>query len=458
MGRMSSSGPHLPTGHWPRRCFLVSLLSAAAAVLLFPPAALPASSFGQSEAVVVARRPVAVGSGAGGLAFDAGTHSLYTVDQGGSISVLDTRRCNADAARGCSTDRVGTIALPPGSGPRGIAINTATDTVYVADRSVNEVSVINGATCNATDRSGCTSTSTLLADPSGPPIAKTVRVGDFPDGIAVDPGTDTIYVTNQGDTGHPGDTVSVIDGARCNGVHSSGCGLLATLSVGRGPGWIALDEATQTGYTVNQTAGTVSVINLATCNATDTSGCGQRSPTIMAGASPFVLTIDQEQQTAYVANDVDGTVSVIDLVSCNATTTMGCRTSPPTGQVADFATYTASALDAASSSGAAVDTANRSVYVVNQDPATVSVIDAATCNANDTAGCARPVATIHIGADPAGVAIDRATNTVYVANNEGATVSVIDAAICNATEHTGCDRIRATVTVGRNPLGIGIEQ
>jgi DNA-binding beta-propeller fold protein YncE len=401
---------------------------------------------------VVARRPVAVGSGAGGLAFDAGTHSLYTVDQGGSISVLDTGRCNADAARGCSTDRVGTISLPPGSGPRGIAIDTATDTVYVADRSVNEVSVINGATCNATDRSGCTPTSTLLADPSGPPVVKTVRVGDFPDGIAVDPGTDTIYVTNQGDTDHPGDTVSVINGARCNGVHSSGCGLLATLRVGRGPGWIALDEATQTGYTVNQTAGTVSVINLAICNATDTSGCGQKSPTITAGASPFVLTIDQELQTAYVANDVDGTVSAIDLVSCNATTTMSCRTSPPTGQVAE-----ASALDVASS-GAAVDTANRSVYVVNQDPATVSVIDAATCNAIDTAGCARPVATIHIGADPTGVAIDQATDTVYVANNEGATVSVIDAAICNATEHAGCDRIRATVTVGRNPVGIGIDQ
>jgi YVTN family beta-propeller protein len=446
MGAMSSSGPRVPTRHWPRRSFLISLLSAAA-VLLVPSVTLAASPSGQSRAVVAAR-PVAVGSGAGDLAFDAGTHSLYTVDQGGSISVLDTGRCNADAARGCRTDRVGTISLPRGSGPRGIAIDTATDTVYVADRSVNEVSVINGATCNATDRWGCTPTSTLLADPSGPPMAKAVRVGAFPDGIAVDSGTDTVYVTNQGDAGHPGDTVSVIDGARCNGVHSSGCDLLATLSVGRGPGWIALDEATQTGYTVNQMAGTVSVINLATCNATDISGCGQKTPTITVGASPFVLTIDQELHTAYVASNRDHTVSVIDLdaVSCAAAATSGCRTVSRTPGIG------------AEPSGAAVDTANRSVYVVNRDPATVSVIDAATCNANDRAGCARPVATIHVGADPAGVAIDQTTNTVYVANNEGATVSVIDAAICNATEHAGCDRIRATVTVGRNPFGIGIDQ
>jgi YVTN family beta-propeller protein len=374
---------------------------------------------------------------------------------------------------------VGTISLPPGSGPRGIAIDSPTDTVYVADEGVDAISVINGAACNATDRSGCTPTSTLLADPSGSPTVKTIRVGAFPDGIAVDPDTDTVYVTNHGATGHPGDTVSVINGARCNGLHSSGCGLLATLRVGRGPGWIALDEATQTGYTVDQTAGTVSVINLATCNATDTLGCGQKTSTIAVGASPFELGIDQQLQTAYVASDVHGTVSVVDLVSCHATTTMRCRTFPPTGHVANFAAPATPALGATScaaattsscravsrtpasgaqSSGAAVDTANRSVYVVNQGPATVSVIDAATCNASDRAGCARPVATIHVGADPAGVAIDQATNTVYVANNGGATVSVIDAAFCNATDHAGCDRIRATITVGRNPFGIGIDQ
>ena len=225
------------------------------------------------------------------------------------------------------------MALPPGSDPREIAIDTTTDTVYVVDTSADEISVINGAGCNATNRWGCTQTSVLLADPSRraivgldgdpcpDPVAsgcgqtvKTVHVGAFPDGIAVDPVTDTVYVTNRGDTaGHPGHTVSVIDGATCNGVASSGCGRVATLEVGQGPGWIALDDATRTAYTANQAAGTVSVINMAICDAADTSGCGQRTPTIAVGQSPFVLTIDQELHTAYVASSLHDTVSVVDL-------------------------------------------------------------------------------------------------------------------------------------------------
>ena len=357
-------------------------------------------------------------------------------------------------------------ALPPGSDPREIAIDTATDTVYVVDTSADEISVINGAGCNATNRWGCTQTSVLLADPSRraivgldgdpcpDPVAsgcgqtvKTVHVGAFPDGIAVDPVTDTVYVTNRGDTaGHPGHTVSVIDGATCNGVASSGCGRVATLEVGQGPGWIALDDATRTAYTANQAAGTVSVINMAICDAADTSGCGQRTPTIAVGQSPFVLTIDQEL--------IPPMSPAACTTRCRSWTSTRPRVPPPDAAAAGSPTRPGSARLA---SGVAVDTANRSVYMASQGPGTVSVIDAATCNSSDMGGCARPAATVHVGVDPAGVAIDQATGTVYVADNGGATVSMIDAAVCNAADQAGCRRTPVAITVGRNPFGIGID-
>jgi YVTN family beta-propeller protein len=518
----------------------LGLAVAGAASLLCPSLSLAASPTGHGGSIIVSPT-VTVGSGPEALTFDAGTDTLYTVNQAGSVSVVDTRQCTAKAMRGCSTQRVGTVALPAGSAPQGIAINTVTDTVYVADTNDNQISVINGATCNAADRSGCTQTPALLADPSGPgPVAvdsatdtvyvanpilagndtvsvfdgatcdrvvttgcgqapKTVHVGLEPQNIEVDAVTNTVYVTDQGynAVGHPGDTVSVIDAATCNAVQSSGCGQVATITVGSGPGWIAFDDATHTAYTANQSADTVSVINMATCDATETSGCGQKTTTVTVGVAPWTLTVEPKLHTLYVANNDDDDVSVINTATCNAAITSSCGTLPPTVQVgkgpqdltadpgtgtlysANFVDNTVSVLNAASCdasttrgcrtappaatvggkpSGVAVDTAKDSVYVTDQGPGTVSVLDASTCNSRDDAGCHIPAATIHVGASPAGVAIDQATGTAYVANNGGNTVSVIDAATCNATDRAGCSQPPATVTVGSNPFGVAVDQ
>ena len=131
---MGHGGPRRPRGDWLWRPLLVFLLAAWAFLFVSPSATLAASAPGRSGTDIVPPT-AAVGSGPDGLALDALTHSLYTVDQGGSVSVLDTGRCNAEAAQGCSTERVGTVALPPGSDPREIAIDTTTDTVYVVDTS-----------------------------------------------------------------------------------------------------------------------------------------------------------------------------------------------------------------------------------------------------------------------------------------------------------------------------------
>ena len=294
-------------------------------MFLSPSVTAAASAHGQTRAIVVSPT-VTVGSQPVGLAYDPGTHTLYTVNQGASVSVVDTTHCNARSATDCG-QRVGTIALPSGSNPQSIAIDTTTNTVYVADTVKNLVSVINAATCNATDLSGCSQTPTLVPVPSGPVYVavnsvtdtvyitillggsdtvsvldgatcnaqvtsgcgqalKTVEVGPFPVAIAIDQDSDTVYVANNGING-AGDTVSVIDGATCNGTQSSGCGQVQTITVGEGPNWIALDPGTHTAYTANMTDDSVSVINTATCNATVTSGCYQKTLTVHVGANPW---------------------------------------------------------------------------------------------------------------------------------------------------------------------------
>ena len=66
---------------------------------------------------------------------------------GNTVSVIDTRHCNARrrlALQGSVADDHGREPCPS-----GIAIDEQTDTVYVSNVADNTVSVFNGATCNA---------------------------------------------------------------------------------------------------------------------------------------------------------------------------------------------------------------------------------------------------------------------------------------------------------------------
>jgi len=85
-----------------------------------------------------------------------------------------------------------------------------------------------------------------------------------------------------------------------------------------------------------------------------------------------------------------------------------------------------------------VDLAAGTVYVINYYGGTVSVIDEAT---------SAVAATISVGSDPIGVAVDPATHTAYVTNGAG-TVSVIDEATRTVT---------ATVPVGVFPYGVAVD-
>ncbi len=88
--------------------------------------------------------------------------------------------------------------------------------------------------------------------------------------------------------------------------------------------------------------------------------------------------------------------------------------------------------------GVAVNPAGTRVYVSNRNSNSVSVIDTSTNTVT---------ATVTVGTNPRGVAVNPAGTRVYVLNYNSNNVSVID---------TSTNTVTATVTVGTNPIAFGI--
>jgi DNA-binding beta-propeller fold protein YncE len=74
----------------------------------------------------------------------------------------------------------------------------------------------------------------------------------------------------------------------------------------------------------------------------------------------------------------------------------------------------------------AFDPANRTVVVANIEDTSVSVIDAATCNAVISSSCGSTQPELAVGRAPFADAVDPAAGTIYVSNGDG-TVSIIPA-------------------------------
>jgi len=185
--------------------------------------------------------------------------------------------------------------------------------------------------------------------------------------------------------------------------------------------------------------------------------------TVPAGLVPVAADLDHATDTLYVSafsgSPMTGTSTellVFNAATCNAENHSDCSQDPP-----------AVPLGTGVSPGVSVNQATNTVYVVNDPadnsaPGTVAVVNGATCNGTNPAGCAAPIGTITVGVAPQAVAVDDATDSVYTANNENGdyqgTVSIIDGATCNAGDAAGCDQTAATTTVGFGADGIAVDQ
>ena len=117
------------------------------------------------------------------LAVNSVTNKIYVANYCGT-----SETCNGsgpDTVTVIDGTTLSTTTVTVGYGPQGIAINSVTNKIYVANTNGNNVTVIDGATLSTA----------------------TVAVGSLPGAVAVNPVTNKIYVLN--DDG----TMTVIDGA-----------------------------------------------------------------------------------------------------------------------------------------------------------------------------------------------------------------------------------------------------
>jgi DNA-binding beta-propeller fold protein YncE len=385
---------------------------------------------------------VKVGNLPSTLAIDQATNTIYVTNYGdGTVSVINGATCDAQVHSGCGQTPPAVTVGTPNSGTLGIYADHANHTVYVGNFNTTAIAVINSATCNATDLGGCAS--------QHPP---TVTVGQGPGDVDVNQRTHTGYVALL--TG-----VAAFDTSTCNSAVMSGCGQIGTIPLPNlpacmqndcGPFSAKADPANNTIYVANGANDTVSVINGRTCDAADLAGCATHQPgTVTIGPVNGVegviwVAVDTPAHTVYVVNHKDDDASVINANTCNGTHLPACTTLvPPT-------IHTGTNPQAV-----AVNPRTQTLYVGNEFDHDISIIAAALCDASTTSGCRHPAPTAAAGSGPTDIAIDQANRTAYVTDvgptGTGQTVSMINTQACTARHPAGCAKTSPTVTVGTGP-------
>jgi YVTN family beta-propeller protein len=423
------------------------------------------------------------GLGALAAAVNPVTNKIYVANfNSGTITVIDG-----------ATNTV-TANLGAGTGPAGVAVNPVTNKIYVTNLNSANVTVIDGATNAITTLTAGTqpapvavntvtnqiyvanqgSSNMTVIDGASNTVTATVGVGTLATGIAVNPVTNQIYVTGQNDN-----SLTVIDGASNK---------TTTLTIGTGPTEVAVNPVTNKIYTGNFTTNNVSVIDGATnattsvtagttpsgaavnpatnkiyvankgsSNVTVIDGVTSATTTVTVGANPSLVAVNPLTNKIYV---MGSTVTVIDGATnattnipcnCNINSTQSIVVNPVTNKiyaavtstgvfVIDGATNAITPITADQTFAIAVNTATNKIYLANFNNNLVSVVD----------GVTNAVITVTAGTNPTAVAVNTQTNKIYVANNGSNNVTVVDGATNTPSTVTDPNGL-APVAIAVNP-------
>jgi uncharacterized protein (TIGR03437 family) len=339
---------------------------------------------------------IKVGTGPGGVAVNSMTNKIYVANPGiNSATIID----------GASNSAV-TIPIAGSNEPAGFAINSTTNKIYVANGNDNAVSIIDGATNSTT---------------------YVIIAGAFPLSVAVNSTTNKIYVSDGFS-----DNVTIIDGAT---------NATTTLALGGGPGEIAVNSVTNKIYaiTYGATSGYLTVIDGATNSTT----------TVAVRGSPGAIALNPVTNKIYLITygATSGSLTVIDGATNTVTATVPLPGVNPIRLAINTVTnkiYVATYLITSDSDVAVIDGATNSITTVALgyaapeivvDPVTNKIFAPSAgldgiCRLTVIDGLTNSTTSIETGmcngADE--IAVNPVTDTIYASNSFRNTVAVINGA------------------------------
>jgi len=130
-------------------------------------------------------------------------------------------------------------------------------------------------------------------------------------GIAVNPLTEELLVTNMGNAPHPGSTLSVVDPQSLT--------VTKTITVGNQPSGVSVSGDGSSIYVVNFGSSNVTVIDAATYSVT---------ATISVGSQPWYAYVSEDSSCVCVPNGASDSVSIIETTSNTVTETIGVSGGP----------------------------------------------------------------------------------------------------------------------------------